>query len=63
MKFEAIIRVPYEVNPEEAPGAYGTSDPVRMAEIDQEGFKDHPESLLALVGPEGFTVEVRPIKE
>lgn len=62
MKFEAVIRVPYEVNPEEAEGAYGTSDPEKMSEIDQEGFKDHPESLLALVGSEGFT-EVRPIKE
>jgi len=34
MKFEAVIRVSYEVSPEEAQGACGTSDPVRMAEID-----------------------------
>lgn len=61
MKFEAVIRVTYEVSPEEATGAYGTSDPERMARIDQEGFQDHPESLLALVGPEGFTVEVKPL--
>jgi hypothetical protein len=61
MKFEATIRVTYEVSPEEAPGAYGTTDPKIMAEIDQEGFQDHPESLLALVGPEGFTVEVKPV--
>ncbi len=64
MKFEATIRVRYEVLDEQAPEAYGTSDPKKMAEIDQDSFKNYPESLLALAhhGPEGFTVEVRHVE-
>ena len=61
MKFEAIIRATYEVSEDEAFDAYGTSNPQKMVEIDQEGFKDDPGSLLELVGSGGFTVEVRPV--
>jgi hypothetical protein len=62
VKFEAVIKVTYEINDEEASDAYGTFDPGIMAQIDQEAFQNHPESLLAMVGPEGFTVEVRSVK-
>ena len=63
MKFEATIRVVYEVDSKYLDGIYGTTDPNEAAKIDQGNFEDHPESLLSLVDSEGFTVEVRVVEE
>ncbi len=44
VKLKVVVVVRYEANSEH----YGSTDPEKMAAIDQKNFEDHPEFMFAM---------------
>lgn len=50
MKFKATMVTIYEVDEHDMQKAYGTTDPLEAAKIDQESLNDDPGVFLSLEG-------------
>lgn len=58
-KLRLTITVEYEADPT----YYGTTDPVKMAEIDQSNFRDDPDNLMELIDSDNTTITVALARE
>jgi len=56
MKFKATLVLEYSVNPED----YNTTDPSKIARMDEEFFTDCPEEFLER---DSYTIEVEHIND
>lgn len=64
MKFRLTMVYEYDVSDEEAEGAYETSDPQEMAEIDRKNLLDDPGAVNLLVDwSPPVTVTIVPVVE
>ena len=59
----ATLRMTVTVDYPAKPGSYGTTDPVKMAQIDQEQLPDDPDVIAHLMELHGFTVAVTPAED
>lgn len=62
MKFKATIEVIYEVKSNDFEDFYGTTNPLKIAEIDLSNFNNDVRNIMTVIQGRNYTVKVEPIE-